>query len=60
MGNTWQIYALFVYNQGIKELIAHYRDSIHNHEYHKFYYCDSIIFTITPSYYRLCVCTTIN
>ena len=36
----------FVYNHGIKELITHYRDSIHNREYHNFYYRDSIIFTI--------------
>ena len=36
----------FVHNHGIKELITHYRDSIHNCEYQNFYYCDSIIFTI--------------
>ena len=46
MGNTWQIYGLFVYNQGVKELITHYCDSIHNREYHNFYYRNSIIFTI--------------
>ena len=51
MGNTRQIYALFVYNQGVKELIAHYRDSIDNREYHNFYYRDIIIFTIVqPSF----------
>ena len=33
----------FVYNQGVKELITHYCDSIHNCEYHNFYYCNSII-----------------
>ena len=38
---------LFVYNHGIKELITHYRDSIHNRECQNFYYRDSIIFTIT-------------
>ena len=37
---------LFVYNNGVYELITHYRDSIHNREYHNFYYRDSIIFTI--------------
>ena len=35
MGNTWQIYAFFVYNHAsVKKLIAHYCDSIHNREYH--------------------------
>ena len=29
---------------------ANYHDSIHNHEYHYFYYRDSIIFTITQAY----------
>ena len=39
---------LFGYDHGINELITHYHDSIHNHEYHKFYYCarDGIIITI--------------
>ena len=36
----------FVYNHGIKELITHYHDSIHNREYNKLYYRDSIIVTI--------------
>ena len=36
----------FVYDHGIKELIAHYCDNIHNCEYQNFYYRDSIIFTI--------------
>ena len=36
---------LFVYNHGIKELITHYRDSIHNREYQYFYYRDGIMFT---------------
>ena len=36
----------FVHNHGIKELITHYRDSIHNRECQNFYYRDSIIFTI--------------
>ena len=34
---------LFVYNHGIKVLIIHDRDSIHNCEYQNFYYHDSII-----------------
>ena len=39
---------LFVYNHGIYiyELITQYCDSIHIREYHNFYYCDSIVFTI--------------
>ena len=37
---------LFVCNHGSKELITHYRDSIHNCEYQNFYYRDSIIFNI--------------
>ena len=37
---------LFAYNHGINELITHYHDRIHDHEYHNFYYRDSIIFTI--------------
>ena len=36
----------FVYNHGIYELITHYRDSIHNCEYHNFYNRDSVIVTI--------------
>ena len=32
----------FVYNHGIKELIAHYHDSIHNREYQNFYYRGSL------------------
>ena len=46
-------YMPFVYNHGIKELITHYRDSIHNHEYQNFYYRDSIIFTIAQPYYQV-------
>ena len=42
MGNL----CLFAYNHGINELITHYRDIIHNHKYHNFYYRDSIILTI--------------
>ena len=49
MGNT----CLFVYNHGIKELITHYCDSIHNREYQNFYYRDSIIFTIAQPYYQV-------
>ena len=30
-------------NHGIYELLTHYCDSIHKHEYHNFYYPDSII-----------------
>ena len=41
---------LFVYNQGIKELITHYCDIIHNHEYQNFYYHDSTIITIAQPY----------
>ena len=33
-----------------------YHDSIHNHEYHCFYYCDSIIVTITQLAYSTAVC----
>ena len=53
IGNTWQIYAFLFYNHGIKELITHYCDSIHNREYQNFYYRDSIIFIIAQAYYRL-------
>ena len=53
MGNTWRISVLFVYNQGVKELITHCRDSIHNCEYNNFYYRDSIIFTIAQPYFTL-------
>ena len=44
---------LFVCNHGSKELITHYRDSIHNREYQNFYYRDSIIFTIAQPYFVL-------
>ena len=37
---------LFTYHNSVKELINHYRDSIHNSEHHNFYYRDSTIFSL--------------
>ena len=45
---------LFVCNQGIKESITHYHDSIHNCEYHNFYY-RIVLFSLSlsPSSYAV-------
>ena len=40
--NSYLIFGIIYYN--IQQI--HYRDCIHNREYHSFYYCDSKIFTI--------------